>query len=105
MTALSTTLKPIADNWEWQYDGACNGVDPEAFFLEPSARGKNKRHKEQKAVAICKMCPVKEVCLEHALSIPEYFGVWGGMTEDQRQTIIKRSGIVHSTIRVSNKNT
>jgi WhiB family redox-sensing transcriptional regulator len=105
MTAVSTTLKPIADNWEWQYDGACNGVDPEAFFLEPSTRGKSKREKEQKAIAICKTCPVKQVCLEHALSIPEYFGVWGGMTEDQRQTIIKRSGVVHSTIRVSNKNT
>ena len=52
MTAVGTTLKPIADNWEWQYEGSCNNVDPETFFLEPLTRGKNKRDKEQSALAI-----------------------------------------------------
>jgi WhiB family redox-sensing transcriptional regulator len=105
MTAVGATLKPIADNWDWQYDGACNGVDPDTFFLDPLVRGKNKRDKEQRAVAVCRTCPVKQTCLDHALTVPEYFGVWGGMTEDQRQEIIKQSGIRHSTIRVSNNRT
>jgi WhiB family transcriptional regulator, redox-sensing transcriptional regulator len=104
MTAVGTTLKPIADNWEWQYEGSCNNVDPETFFLEPLTRGKNKRDKERAALAICKTCPVKQACLNHALSIPEVYGVWGGMTEDQRQVLIEQSGIVHNTIRVSNYN-
>lgn len=103
MTAVGTTLKPIADDWEWQYDGACNGIDPESFFCEPSMRGVKKRAREQKAIAVCKTCPVQQACLDHALRVPEYFGVWGGMTQDQRQAIIKRSGIIHNTVRVSNK--
>jgi WhiB family redox-sensing transcriptional regulator len=105
MTAVGTTLKPIAYNWEWQYSGSCNGVDPEAFFLEPSARGKNKRDKEQKAIAVCNACPVRQTCLEHALMVPEYFGVWGGTTQEEREVLIQQRGITHSSTRVSNKRT
>jgi WhiB family redox-sensing transcriptional regulator len=104
MTAVSTTLKPVLDQWDWQFDGACNGIDPESFFLEPKSRGKDKRSVEQKAIAICNTCPVKQKCLDHALKVPEMFGVWGGMTEDQRQVLIEQSGIVHSTTRFSNYN-
>jgi len=42
MTAVSTALKPIADQWSWQFEGACNGTDPESFFLEPNQRGDSK---------------------------------------------------------------
>jgi WhiB family redox-sensing transcriptional regulator len=100
MTVISKALKPVHDQWEWQYDGACRDADPESFFLEPNMRGLNKRTKELNAIKICNTCPVKQECLDHALSIPEYFGVWGGMTEEQRFEILKKRGFKVEYIRV-----
>ena len=100
MTAVSTALKPIADQWSWQFEGACNGTDPESFFLEPNQRGDSKRNKEKNAIALCNTCPVKKKCLEHALSVPEIYGVWGGMNEESRARLASSLGIVYSVVRI-----
>jgi WhiB family redox-sensing transcriptional regulator len=99
MTSVSSALKPVHDNWEWQYEGSCNGVDPESFFLEDNMRGKNKSNKEQRAIAICNTCPVKKACLDHALKVPETYGVWGGMNEESRSKLAKSLGIHYPVIR------
>ena len=86
-------LHPIYDEWEWQEQGNCSKIDdPEIFFLEHAERGKEKRKREQQALKICRSCPVIEKCLEHALTVPEFFGVWGGMTADQRNAILRKRG-------------
>lgn len=100
MTQVSAYLKPIADHWEWQEQGACRDFDTETFFLEDKARGKKKRDKEKAAVSICNTCPVKIQCLSHALGTPEIFGVWGGTTEDQRWDMLKKRGATFEYIRV-----
>jgi WhiB family redox-sensing transcriptional regulator len=100
MTSVSTALKPIADQWEWQFEGACNGADSESFFLEPNQRGDSKRTKENKAIALCNTCPVKKQCLEHALSVPEIYGVWGGINEENRAKLANSLGIVYSVVRI-----
>jgi WhiB family redox-sensing transcriptional regulator len=100
MTVVSKALKPVHDKWEWQYDGACRDTDPEQFFLEPNMRGLNKRNREVAAIKICNTCPVKQACLDHALSVPEIFGVWGGMTEEDRLEILKMKGFKVEYIRV-----
>ena len=44
------------------------------------------RHDRRLACSICQGCPVLETCLEKALNYPErLYGVWGGLTEDQRR--------------------
>lgn len=83
-------IKPIADHWEWQYKGACRDADPEVFFLEHGERARSKTKKEQKAITICRSCPVIKECLEHALKVPELYGVWGGTTADQRLRILNK---------------
>lgn len=83
-------LSPTHDKWEWQFDGACRDVDPEIFFLEYNERGTKKRKKEVAAAAICNTCPVIAQCREHALKVPEFYGVWGGLTEEQRWSILRR---------------
>lgn len=100
MTLVSKALKPVHDKWEWQYEGACRDADPESFFLDPNMRGLNKKTKELNAIKVCNTCPVKQECLDHALSVPEYFGVWGGMTEEQRLQILKKRGFKVEYIRV-----
>ena len=100
MTAVSKALKPVADNWEWQFEGACNGIETDDFFLEDNMRGKTKKTREVNAIAICNTCLVKQQCLDHALSVPEVYGVWGGMTEEQRHLLARRLGIVYEHIRI-----
>lgn len=87
---VNQNLSPTHDKWEWQYQGACRDADPELFFLDYNERGRKKRIKEIKAVAVCNTCPVIAQCREHALNVPEFYGVWGGLTEEQRWTILKR---------------
>jgi len=100
MTLVSKALKPIADHWEWQFEGACNGEETNEFFLEDDMRGAKKINRQVSAIAICNTCPVKQQCLDHALKVPEMYGIWGGMTEEQRHTLAKRSGIVYEHIRL-----
>ena len=86
-------LRPVYDEWAWQEESNCRNADSDLFFLDPMMRGKEKRNKEQEAKKICKGCPVVQQCLNHALSIPEFFGVWGGMTADQRNVILRKQGL------------
>lgn len=99
MTSVSAALKPVHDRWDWQFEGACRGQDPESFFLDPHMRGPSKRKREQSAIAVCNTCPVKQACLDHALKVPEVYGVWGGMNEENRSLLAKRLGITYSLLR------
>ncbi|MGA1099875.1 MAG: WhiB family transcriptional regulator, partial [Candidatus Nanopelagicales bacterium] len=38
----------------------------------------------------CATCPVLKQCAEHALSVREPYGVWGGMSEDDREAIFAK---------------
>jgi len=86
-------LRPVYDEWAWQEQSNCRNADSDLFFLDPSMRGKVKSEKEKAAKKICKGCPVIEQCLKHALSIPEFYGVWGGMTADQRNALLRQQGV------------
>ncbi len=62
----------------WVEYAACAGMDVNLFFPTP---GNNTRQ----AVAVCNACPVRAECLEHALRVPERFGVFGGKSEKDRR--------------------
>jgi WhiB family redox-sensing transcriptional regulator len=76
---------PVADLWEWQFDGLCRTTNPETFFHPEGERGPSRRWRDQRAIAICEACPVIQECREHALRVREPYGVWGGMTEEERE--------------------
>lgn len=48
----------------------------------------------KKAKMLCQQCPVLTSCLEHALQCNERYGIWGGMSPAERQSLRKarRSG-------------
>ena len=89
----SEALRPVADEWEWQYEGACRGMDPEMFFHPDGERGPRRRNRENAAKAVCASCPVLQKCREQALAIAEPYGIWGGLSEDDRVAILSRRGI------------
>jgi WhiB family redox-sensing transcriptional regulator len=64
-------------------------VDPEIFFHIDKLHGPERKARENAAKKICTACPIRTECLEHALAVPENFGVWGGLTEEERMVIVK----------------
>ena len=40
---------------------------------------------------MCASCPVLTQCAAHALTVREPYGVWGGMSEDDREAAYRRS--------------
>ncbi|MEX1279426.1 MAG: WhiB family transcriptional regulator [Acidimicrobiia bacterium] len=69
----------------WQDEGMCRGRYADLFFAPHAFEPKEDRlRREARATAICRVCPVLEPCADHALSIGEPFGIWGGMTELDR---------------------
>ena len=73
---------------------ACWGVEPEVFFgPADSLAGKPLYAWERRALAVCAGCPMEAACLAEALAYPadEQYGVVGGMTAGQRQTMMHGS--------------
>ena len=59
--------------------------DPELFYEE-----KDKIATEM-AIELCKKCPVVDLCLAAGLEEPMQFGVWGGMSAEDRKTLKNRA--------------
>ncbi|GDX24148.1 transcriptional regulator WhiD [Actinomycetes bacterium] len=92
MAEVSRLPLPIADNWDWQSNGACRSYPPELFFHPEGERGPSRRARINEAKSICGSCPVLLQCRSHALSVQEPYGIWGGLSEDERESILARGG-------------
>ena len=89
MAELSRLPVAVADVWEWQLDGSCREADARLFFHPDGERGPARRKRDAAAMAVCAGCPVIEQCRRHGLSVREPYGVWGGLTEDDREEIYR----------------
>lgn len=74
----------------WHEDASCGDKPQEWFFGGDEAPGRQ-RHRPtlsmsevKRAKAVCNLCPVRQQCLDYALSNREEFGVWGGSTGRDR---------------------
>jgi len=90
MADVSRLPGPNADIWDWQLLGSCRGADPNIFFHPEGERGPAREARERAAKEICSSCPVRVTCAEHAIAVREPYGVWGGLSEDEREAIIAR---------------
>ena len=64
----------------WRQLAACRGTDLDVFFPE---RGES----ADPAREVCAPCPVRQPCLEYALSNRITHGIWGGLTEWERRPL------------------
>lgn len=92
---------PVADQWEWQFEGLCRTVSPELFFHPEGERGSARRRRDERAKRLCLECPVLQQCRSHALSAREPYGVWGAMTEEERAAILADADIKPPATRVA----
>lgn len=90
MAEISRLPDPIQESYDWQYQGACVDHDTEEFFSPDAERGPSRRNREEAAKALCATCPVLRECREHALRVEEPYGVWGGLTINERAEIINQ---------------
>jgi WhiB family redox-sensing transcriptional regulator len=86
-------MRPIFEqSYHWQTDAACRAVDPNLFFGPQHEPREVKAAREARAKTVCATCPVRQPCLEFAISTNEPFGVWGGLNELERRRLSRRAG-------------
>lgn len=78
------------NRYDWQLEGACRGAEPEVFFPVSDEDA-------WLAKQICEGCSVRVECLRFSLENHERYGVWGGVTEKERQEMYRR-GAAHRTL-------
>ena len=64
----------------WREQAACRGTDLDVFYPE---RGQTAGPARQ----VCAACPVRQPCLEYALSNRITSGIWGGLTVRERRPL------------------
>lgn len=71
---------------DWFLKANCRDpdVDPDIFFPDYEKFKNIKEYTVARAKAICAECAVREQCLNYALANHEKFGIWGGMTPEER---------------------
>ncbi|HVF18647.1 MAG TPA: WhiB family transcriptional regulator [Mycobacteriales bacterium] len=88
MSELHRLPGPTSEIWEWQLQGRCRGLDSDLFFHPDGDRGPSRSTRERAAQAICADCPVIAQCARQSLASREPYGVWGGLTESDRDDIL-----------------
>jgi WhiB family redox-sensing transcriptional regulator len=67
---------------QWTTEALCRQIDPDALFVQGAA--------QNRAKLFCHGCPVRTECLTDALDHRVEFGVWGGMTERERRSLLRK---------------
>lgn len=72
----------------WWHEAACQSADPELFF--PISATEASGGTIQRAKQVCASCPVSSPCLSYALTHRQEQGIWGGLTDEERQSLRRK---------------
>lgn len=81
---MNNPALPVRPAAGWWPAASCRGADIETFFPPPGDLTAVRR-----ALMICDLCPVRIPCRRYALAHRERYGIWGGLTEETRETLIR----------------
>lgn len=76
----------------WADEALCAQTDPDLWYPEKAAAtfmtidGDRVSH----AKAICRRCQVRTTCLDYAMGANEEYGIWGGLTTNERDQLRAR---------------
>jgi WhiB family redox-sensing transcriptional regulator len=73
---------------DWRDRAKCRDEDPELFF--PVGSTGPAVQQVERAKAVCRRCPVVRQCLSWVMANGPDYGVWGGLSEDERQRLRSR---------------
>lgn len=74
---------------DWRQRAICREEDPDLFF--PVGNSTWALAQAADAKAVCRRCPVMETCGDWAMENGQDSGVWGGLSEDERRAIKRRT--------------
>jgi len=77
---LLSEFSLVLRKFDWMDEALCRGRSDVNFFPDETYNAMAVR-----AVAICKVCPVREDCLEFAVENGIRYGIWGGLNYPQRK--------------------
>lgn len=83
-------LTALEDRWAWADQGNCIG-EADLFYHSDDESRAHRRRKEKQAKGLCETCPVRTQCQQHAMENRELYGVWGGLSENERHYFAGRS--------------
>ncbi|WP_037579907.1 WhiB family transcriptional regulator [Phaeacidiphilus oryzae] len=78
------------DDNPWHAGAACRRDEAGLFFAPSKEPTAARLAREEAAKRVCARCPVLLECREHALLMPEPYGVWGGLTAAERRVVLAR---------------
>jgi len=89
------------DELKWQEQGNCvNTNDPEMWFPDQETMnrkmlrtGWRKTYTGKIVAEACGTCPVTNDCLRYALQFTDLRGIWGGLSEYERQQLQKAGNL------------
>lgn len=84
-TAYGMTTEPAED---WRTQAACRDEDPELFF--PVGHSGPAEVQIERALNVCRRCPVRSDCTQTAVERGETDGVWGVDPRELRRITIAR---------------
>lgn len=87
MRAPMIGIPPMAGS-DWMRRAACTRMEPDIFY--PVGDGAYAREMTEIAKQACLSCPVRAECLRRALETGERYGIWGGMTPEERRDLARR---------------
>ncbi len=62
-------------------------MDPDLFFHPFGERGPKRAARVSAARAVCAGCPVFAECRAHTLAVREPYGMWAGLSEEDRDRL------------------
>ena len=74
---------------DWRHRAACLTEDPELFF--PIGNSGPAIAQVEQAKRVCNRCAVQDICLQWALDTGQDAGVWGGLSEEERRSLKRRT--------------
>jgi len=77
--------RDIGTDLTWRDRARCLSAEPGLFF--PAGETGLESAKIEAAKAVCRVCPVREDCLQFALETKQDDGIWGGTTEAERRRL------------------
>lgn len=74
---------------DWRHRAGCRNEDPELFF--PVGDSGPAITQTTAAKAVCHRCTAAADCLAWALATGQDHGIWGGLSENERRDLRRRT--------------
>lgn len=75
-------MSATRDAGSWWDLAACHAGNAELFF--PVSAVGPARMQVARAKSVCARCPVRQECLDFAMTTHQVHGIWGGLSEEDR---------------------